>query len=425
MSEGLLTQTLASGRERRSILMGQISLYGTAFTLLHFFIDFAQGMYQSAIFDLVISLSIFICYILNRLQHHRIAKFSGLVVLNAVLLIYASVVPKEVGVYLFYFPLMVVSFALFGEDEKHFRYPLIFLPFTLLITLFVTDFNVLGNFKFDSPPGTKLFFLINIISSGFIMILSVSFMQQLNEAAERDLQRLAEEVNLKNRELERTNKELDRFLYSTSHDLQSPLASIKGLINVARYDTKDTGTLAYFDKMVDRVHSLENLIKDIIDYSKNDRTHVASEPTDFNCLVDEVTENLKYFKGAESIHFKKEIQLHGPVEIDKARMNVVLSNLMANAIKYHDFNKSNQWIRVEVSKSNRSLKIRVSDNGTGIAQEHQTRIFDMFYRGTINSTGSGLGLYIVKQAVEKMNGEISVYSKPGEGSSFLVSLPLS
>jgi signal transduction histidine kinase len=405
--------------------MGQISLYGTAFTLLHFFIDFAQGMYQSAIFDLIISLSIFICYLLNRLKYHRIAKFSGLVVLNAVLLIYASVVPKEVGVYLFYFPLMVVSFALFGDDEKKFRYPFIFLPFLLLITLFVTDFNILGEFKFDSPPGTKLFFLINIISCGFIMILSVSFMQKLNEAAERDLQLLAEEVNLKNDELERTNKELDRFLYSTSHDLQSPLASIKGLINVARYDTKDTTTHTYFDKMIDRVNSLENLIKDIIDYSKNDRTHVAAELTDFNSLVDEVTENLKYFNGAESIHFKKEIQLHGPVEIDKSRLSVILSNLMANAIKYHDFSKSNQWIAVEVSNSNRSLKIRVSDNGSGIPEEHQTRIFDMFYRGTVRSNGSGLGLYIVKQAVEKMNGEISVYSKPAEGSSFLVSLPLS
>jgi signal transduction histidine kinase len=98
---------------------------------------------------------------------------------------------------------------------------------------------------------------------------------------------------------------------------------------------------------------------------------------------------------------------------------------MANAIKYHDFSKSNQWIAVEVSNSNRSLKIRVSDNGSGIPEEHQTRIFDMFYRGTVRSNGSGLGLYIVKQAVEKMNGEISVYSKPAEGSSFLVSLPLS
>jgi signal transduction histidine kinase len=419
------THKVLSGSERRSILMGQISLYGTAFTLLHFFIDFGQGMYQSAIFDLIISLSVFICYILNRLKYHRLSKFAGLVVLNSVILIYASVVPKEIGVYLFYFPLMAVSFALFGEDEKKYRYPFIVLPFTLLIVLFVTDFNVFGDYKFDAPPGTKMFFLINIISSGFIMILAISFMQALNEAAEKELQALAEEVNIKNSELEKTNKELDRFLYSTSHDLQSPLSSIKGLINVARYDTTDNRTHAYFDKMTDRVNSLENFIKDIIDYSKNDRTHVASELTDMSVLLNEVTENLKYVNGAELIKIKKDVQLEKHVEIDKSRISVVLSNLLANAIKYHDSSKSNQWISIEVSNSNQTLKIRVSDNGSGISEEHQNRIFDMFYRGTLKSTGSGLGLYIVKEAVEKMSGEISVYSKPGEGSSFLVVVPLS
>ena len=424
MIEGL-TRKILSGKERRSILMGQISLYGTAFTLLHFFIDFAQGMYQSAIFDLVISLSIFICYILNRLRYHRFAKLSGLTVLNTVLLIYASVVPKEIGVYLFYFPLIAVSFALFGDEEKKYRYTFIILPFTLLIILFLTDFNVLGDFKFDSPPGTKMFFVINVISSGFIMILAISFMQNLNEAAEKELQSLAEEVNVKNKELEKTNKELDRFLYSTSHDLQSPLSSIKGLINVARYDTTDHRTHAYFDKMTDRVNSLENFIKDIIDYSKNDRTHVAIELTDMNVLLNEVTENLKYVNGAEAIKIKKDVQLEKPVEIDKSRINVVLSNLLANAIKYHDSSKTNQWISIEVSNSNQSLKIRVSDNGSGISEEHQNRIFDMFYRGTLKSTGSGLGLYIVKEAVEKMKGAISVYSKLGEGSSFLVEVPLS
>jgi signal transduction histidine kinase len=421
----VLTRTLASGHARRTILMGQISLYGTAFTLLHFFIDFAQGMYQSAIFDVIISLSIFVCYLLNRLKYHRIAKFSGLIILNTILLLYASVVPKEVGVYLFYFPLIAVSFALFGDDEKKWRYPFIILPFTLLIILFITDFDILNGFKFESPPGTKMFFIINVISSGFIMILSINFMQKLNEAAEKQLHSLADEINAKNKELEKTNQELDRFLYSTSHDLQSPLSSIKGLINVARYDTTDKGTHAYFDKMTERVNSLENFIKDIIYYSKNDRTHIAQELTDMNKLLDEVAENLKYVNGAQSIAIKKEVSLHGPVVVDRGRLNVVLSNLMANAIKYHDGYKSNQWITVEVSNSNQLLKLKVSDNGIGISDEHQERIFDMFYRGTVKSTGSGLGLYIVRQAVEKMKGQISVYSKLGEGSSFLVSVPLS
>ena len=113
------------------------------------------------------------------------------------------------------------------------------------------------------------------------------------------------------------------------------------------------------------------------------------------------------------------------VKADKNRLAVVLNNLMANAIKYHDPKKAVQWIKVEVSNSNGTLKVKVSDNGMGIDPEHHDKVFDMFYRGTLHSNGSGLGLYIVRETVAKMNGTISLDSKPGEGSSFLITLPVS
>jgi signal transduction histidine kinase len=111
--------------------------------------------------------------------------------------------------------------------------------------------------------------------------------------------------------------------------------------------------------------------------------------------------------------------------MDKSRLHVILSNLLANAIKYHDLRKEHRWISIDVSNSGDTVKLKISDNGTGIQPEHQERIFEMFYRGTVLSSGSGLGLYIVKQAVEKMEGTITVQSVAGEGSSFLVVLPVS
>jgi signal transduction histidine kinase len=101
-----------------------------------------------------------------------------------------------------------------------------------------------------------------------------------------------------------------------------------------------------------------------------------------------------------------------------------LNNLLANAIKYHDPKKEEQWIDVQVSNSNDSIKVMVSDNGMGIEPEHHSKIFDMFYRGTFQSKGSGLGLYIVKETVAKMKGTIGLDSTPGKGSSFLITLPL-
>lgn len=416
---------ISSSVHRRNILSGKIALYCTGFALLHFFIDFFQGMYESAAFDAGIAGAIFFCFVLNRFKFYQATKITGLSILNFSLSVYACVVPKEVGVYLFFFPLIAIACALFGPGEKKLRTLFISLPFSLLLLLILTDFSLLDEFRFESSDDTRMFFFINATSSGIILIMTIGFMLNINQESEKELQKLAEEVEAKNRDLEKTNSELDRFLYSTSHDLRSPLSSIKGLINVAQHDTTDEKMHGYFKMMAGRVDRLEDFIKDIIDYSKNKRTEIRHEAVDFDALINEVSENLKYAEGASGIAFKKGIHIEHLVWMDKGRLNVILNNLLANAIKYHDLRKEHRWIAVDVNNSGNSIKIKVSDNGTGIQREHQEKIFEMFYRGTLLSSGSGLGLYIVKQAVEKMEGTITVQSVAGEGSSFLVTLPVS
>src|SRR5690606_7414556 len=140
--------------------------------------------------------------------------------------------------------------------------------------------------------------------------------------------------------------------------------------------------------------------------------------------ITEVADNLKYLEGADSIQVKTDIVLGQAVKADKNRLAVILNNLLANAIKYHDPRKEEQWINVQVRNSNGTIKLRVSDNGIGIDPEHHSKIFDMFYRGTFQSKGSGLGLYIVKETVVKMNGTIGLKSNSGEGSTFSITLPV-
>lgn len=411
---------------KRRKLTDKITLYGTFFALLHFTLDFSQGLYESATFDGIIATVVFTCFALNRLGYHLTAKVVVFLSLNLLLAIYASLVPKEIGVFLFYFPLMAISGAVFGPEEKKSRFVFILLPFLVLVFLFVTDFRLLEAYAFAQPEGgTDLFFMINVFSSGFLMTLGINYMITFNEAAELELQKLAEQVDAKNKDLERTNAELDRFLYSTSHDLRSPLSSIKGLINVAKYDTSDSKMLSYFGKMIERIEKLEDFIKDIIDYSKNTRTDLRMEKVRLEALVNEVNENLKYVEGAQDIHFSYKQDFDHPVTVDKTRLLIVLHNLLANAIKYHDFTKQDRWIRVTVSSQSHLVTVTVADNGQGIGEEHRERIFDMFYRGTVQSGGSGLGLFIVKQAVEKLNGSIKVESALGKGSSFAVSFPVS
>jgi signal transduction histidine kinase len=145
---------------------------------------------------------------------------------------------------------------------------------------------------------------------------------------------------------------------------------------------------------------------------------------DVTQLVEEVKDNFQFLEGASNIRFVDNI-LVDKVITDKTRLTVILNNLISNAIKYHNRANSNQWIKVNIFPSGKDLNIVVSDNGPGISKEQQSRIFEMFYRGTEKSNGSGLGLYIVKETIEKMKGSIQVESKEGEGTSFIVTIPVS
>ena len=108
---------------------------------------------------------------------------------------------------------------------------------------------------------------------------------------------------------------------------------------------------------------------------------------------------------------------------DGRRISIILKNLISNSIKYHDFKKNNQFIRVEIAYSGSSAIVTVADNGIGIDKEHLDNIFKMFYRADEGSKGSGLGLYIVKETVDKLNGRIEVVSEASKGTSFKITIP--
>ena len=410
---------------KRNVLVGKVCLFCAILGMLHVVLDASQGLYESVAVDFLFTVIIGFAYLLNRWRYHRISKVFVLLALNLLFIFFASVLPPDVGVYLYYFPLLVASSALFDSIERSFRYFFIALPLSLLGLLIWFDFDLFPGIQFESPMNVDAYFVVNAFSSAAITVICVNFMQRLNASSEKELKELAEEVKGKNIHLEKTNAELDRFLYSTSHDLRSPLLSIKGLVNIARMETTDEEMQRYFTLMIDRVDKLDFFIKDIIDYSKNARTEIRHEPVDFESLVSEVTENLRYIEGAGSIHFQTNVSLRNAVKADKNRLSVILNNLMANAIKYHDPQKEKQWIDVQVTNSNGTLKVKVSDNGSGIDPEHHGKIFDMFYRGTFQSKGSGLGLYIVRETVSKMKGTIHLDSKPGIGTTFLITLPAS
>jgi signal transduction histidine kinase len=223
--------------------------------------------------------------------------------------------------------------------------------------------------------------------------------------------------------LVKANAELDRFVYSTSHDLRAPLSSVMGLINISDSVQDPIVLKRYLGMMKDRMLSLDKFIKDITDYSRNNRKEIGREKFILKDLALEVWEELRYAPEATHIKFEVTFSDHAEVHSDKSRLKVILSNLISNAIRYHDQRKISPFIRLHFMPREQGFHLKVEDNGQGIPPEYHHKIFDMFYRANESSTGSGLGLYIVKETLDRLSGSVLVESRPGTGSSFTILLP--
>lgn len=230
------------------------------------------------------------------------------------------------------------------------------------------------------------------------------------------------EILSQNQELIKINSELDKFVYSASHDIRSPLTSILGLVNIASEEISDPGAQLYFEMIRDRVERLDEFTLDIIHFSKNARMEVDKEEVHVKPLIEEIVESLKYQQIAQHINFEMNVEPGLTIVTDRSRLTVVLSNMVSNAIKYQREGII-PFVRISAWSEKGDIKFSIEDNGIGITADKVDKIFDMFTRFTQKSTGSGLGLYIVKEIMEKLSGQIQVESTPGEGSRFIVTLP--
>jgi signal transduction histidine kinase len=233
---------------------------------------------------------------------------------------------------------------------------------------------------------------------------------------------LLKEIEVKNENLIAVNKELDRFFYSASHDLRSPIVSLKGLIEITQVEDDVNQIRNYLTLMHQSIVKQDQFLRDIIDYSKNKKKQNIIEPVSLHELFDETVSQLMHLENANQISIKKEL-LIDTIQSDGLRLKIIISNLLSNAIKYADNTKQEMYISIKTYCTDGLNKIEIADNGTGIKTEHLDHIFEMYY-GTNANKGSGLGLYIVKEAIENIRGNISATSEENIGSTFIVTFPI-
>jgi len=245
----------------------------------------------------------------------------------------------------------------------------------------------------------------------------------IGNAYEREIAR--KNLVEKNEELRKINAEMDNFVYSVSHDLRSPLLSIKGILDLVMKSTGlEEKTRLLLNRAGDSVKRLDETIHEILEYSRNARLDLSQEEFDLRRMIDEIQSDIQFaipFK----VHFEREVSDNAVQVIsDKNRINTLLKNIIGNAYKYLRKDNPSSFVQVKASLEENELKIVVSDNGEGIASEHLNKIFDMFYRASKTSPGSGLGLYICREIIQKIKGSIDLQSTVNEGTRVMITIPV-
>lgn len=219
-------------------------------------------------------------------------------------------------------------------------------------------------------------------------------------------------------------QEMDAFIYRASHDLRGPLASISGLTAIGREEIGDKLAVLYFDKIRDSAERLDNILQELSKIARVTQAKIEPARLDLDKEISDILDSLKHIPNFSQIKILKEINVSA-VFCDKILLIIILQNLIINSVNYYDTDKETHFIRIQALEWPDRTEIVISDNGIGIPTEIQEKVFEMFFRGSNISKGSGLGLYIVKNAVKKLKGTIHLESKEGEGATFTIGLPRS
>jgi signal transduction histidine kinase len=407
---------------KRVLLISQLSLIYTVALLCFCILDFVGGYFVTFPFLALGIMSGLIVLLLNRNGFFLTAKVLLTLSVNLLALYFSYILVRDVGVFIFSICINIGVVAVYGSENSKLAASIILVSTTAFLFTMLYPHD-----HWPVPPDSNYVsrtLVISFLVSNLGAITIVYYFFQANQKAENALAKKEHALSDKNQELTKVNHELDKFFYSASHDLRAPLTSIQGLIQLMELSNDVKELKEYTSMLKGRAQNLDLFIRKISEYSSNSRQEIRMEPVALKAIVKENLENLRFYPNASKIKIQLEIPDKTEVLSDPVRLQIVFGNILSNAIKYHDFTKSEPYIRISKRISPGALDVIIEDNGSGIREENLKNIFGMFYRAHRHAEGTGLGLFIVKEAVEKLNGSIDVKSEYGVGTTFTVSLPL-
>ena len=222
--------------------------------------------------------------------------------------------------------------------------------------------------------------------------------------------------------LSQAYKELDTFFYRSSHDFRRPLTTFLGLAEVAKVTVKDHNALELFEKVKDTAINLDKMLVKLQSISDVGSQQLVYKEVFIKDIFDTVCDSFRDEIHRKNIKVSSEFKVQDAFVSYPAMVKIIIENLVENAISFSGTDKP--YVKLKAVQNGDYLNLEIQDNGQGIGKEFQDQIFEMYYRANERSKGNGLGLYIVKKAVEKLDGSITVSSIPLVGTTFTVMLPM-
>jgi signal transduction histidine kinase len=264
------------------------------------------------------------------------------------------------------------------------------------------------------------------------MLAAIEQHQRERDAAVAEVGRHAENLERRVRErtadLEASNRELEAFSYSVSHDLRAPLRAIQGfgrLLLEEHAERLDDEGRDFVNRITRAAERMDRLILDLLEYGRLGKKAAEIESIELDAVIDDALRQVADLVAERGADMQVAAPL-GRVRGHHATLVQALANLLSNAVKFVE-NGNQPVVRISARRPEPgSVRLEIVDNGIGIAREHQERVFQLFERlhDTARYAGTGVGLAIVKRAVERMGGRVGVVSEVGRGSTFWIDLPV-
>lgn len=407
--ESILVQ---KGNQMHVLQIWLILIYSLVFGIVNIFL----GLYEQSVILFMGMPASMMAYVFVVKGYTLLSKIWNLIQINIILMLICMYTSTITGILAFFIPVIIgTQVSLQGKERKYGIY-LSILTFINMVYLLIADLH-LGNATPMTHEELEREIFINLTGATFATLIEIILILRLSNLIEEKMIEKSRQLNEKNIELQKANTELDNFVYSVSHDLRSPVVSVKGLLSLVLENKHLDESVAQYIRMGERslVH-LDDTIREILDYSRNTRLGPVIEKFDIRKIVEQVFTDLKFAAGSE-MSFKADIIGTSEINGDKSRFNTVIRNIISNAVKYRRKNITDPYVHFTMKKIGDLIHIDIADNGEGISSANLEKVFDMFYRGTTTGMGTGLGLYICKEILEKMNGTISISSVQGEGTT--------